>query len=91
MGKRERDMRAKGEVVETGGGAGGSTSGGGVAGAISGYIDPNISWDDLKWYREHCKLPLILKGVQTVEDVELAVQHGVQGVILSNHGGRSRE
>lgn len=44
MGKREADMRAKGEVVETGGGHGGdsTTSGGGVASAISGYIDPNL-------------------------------------------------
>lgn len=44
MGKREADMRAKGEVVETGGGQGGdpTTSGGGVAAAISGYIDPNL-------------------------------------------------
>lgn len=42
MGKRERDMRAKGEVVETGGGSGGDTKGGGVAEAISGYIDPNL-------------------------------------------------
>ena len=42
MGKRERDMRAKGEAVETGGGAGGAITGGGVASAISGYIDPNV-------------------------------------------------
>lgn len=42
MGNRERDMRAKGEVVETGAGTGGSTQGGGVAQAISGYIDPDL-------------------------------------------------
>ena len=89
MGKRERDMRAKGEVVETGGGAGGSTSGGGVATAISGYIDPNLSWDDVKWYKSNCSLPLFLKGIQTVEDAVLAAEHGVQGIVLSNHGGRS--
>ncbi|CAO1637087.1 unnamed protein product [Parajaminaea phylloscopi] len=88
MGKRERDMRAKGEVVETGGGHGGA-HGGGVAQAISGYIDPDVSWEDIAWYRKHCKLPLILKGIQTVEDVELAAKHGVEVVILSNHGGRS--
>lgn len=91
MGKRERDMRAKGEVVSTGGGSGGDTHGGGVAQAISGYIDPNLAWEDIKWFKEHCKLPLYLKGIQTVDDVALAAQHGVQGVILSNHGGRSRE
>lgn len=91
-GKRERDMRAKGEVVETGGGhVGGSTAGGGVAQAISGYIDPDVTWEDIAWYRKHCKLPLILKGIQTVEDIQLAADYGVDGVILSNHGGRSRK
>jgi len=43
MGHRERDMRSKGEKVETGGGVGGDTSsGGGVASAISGYIDADL-------------------------------------------------
>lgn len=43
MGNRESDMRAKGEVVETGGGHGGTAGGGqGVSAAISGYIDPNL-------------------------------------------------
>lgn len=90
MGKRERDMRAKGELVETGSGVSGNPAGG-VAQAISGYIDPTVTWEDIAWYRKHCKLPLILKGLQTVADVQLAADHGVDGVILSNHGGRSRE
>lgn len=47
------------------------------------------TWDDIKWFRGVCKLPLYLKGIQTVEDVELAAKHGVEGVVLSNHGGRS--
>ncbi|PWN48152.1 hypothetical protein IE53DRAFT_319940, partial [Violaceomyces palustris] len=89
MGKREKDMRAKGEEVQTGGGHGAGSGGGGVAAAISGYIDPDLSWEDLEWFRKSCKLPLFLKGVQTVEDVELAVKYGVNGVVLSNHGGRS--
>ncbi|KAF8760162.1 Xylitol dehydrogenase [Rhizoctonia solani] len=40
------------------------------------------------WLKTVTKLPIILKGVQTVEDVELAAEHGVQAVLLSNHGGR---
>lgn len=92
MGNRESDMRAKGEVVQTGGDTGGGSSQGqGVGAAISGYIDPNIGWDIIKWYKRNCKLPLILKGVQTIDDVELALQNGCQGVVLSNHGGRSLE
>ncbi len=47
------------------------------------------TWDDIAWFRKNCKLPLYLKGVQCVEDVELAAKHGVTGVVLSNHGGRS--
>lgn len=93
MGKRERDMRAKGEEVEMGVDHGKDVKapGGGVAQAISGYIEPNLTWDDISWFRKTCKLPLYLKGVQTVEDVELAAKHGVEGVVLSNHGGRSLE
>lgn len=93
MGKRERDMRTKGEEVELGvdNGKDVKAKGGGVAQAISGYIEPNLTWDDIKWFRKTCKLPLYLKGIQTVEDVELAVKHGVEGVVLSNHGGRSLE
>ncbi|KIS71682.1 uncharacterized protein UMAG_00123 [Mycosarcoma maydis] len=93
MGKRERDRRVKGEEVEMGVNHGKDVKkkGGGVAEAISGYIEPNLTWDDIKWFRKTCKLPLYLKGIQTVEDVELAVKHGVEGVVLSNHGGRSLE
>ncbi|CAO1637673.1 unnamed protein product [Sympodiomycopsis kandeliae] len=94
MGKRERDMRAKGgdDNVSTGDSdvkTSGTSGGKGVASAISGYIDPNLTWDDIRWYTSHCSLPLFLKGVQTVEDVALAYDHGVHGVVLSNHGGRS--
>lgn len=93
MGKRERDMRVKGDEVEMGvdHGKDVKAKGGGVAQAISGYIEPNLTWDDIKWFRKTCKLPLYLKGIQTVEDVELAVKHGVEGVVISNHGGRSLE
>ncbi|KDN36878.1 hypothetical protein K437DRAFT_259987 [Tilletiaria anomala UBC 951] len=92
MGKREKDMRAKGEAVETGGGVCDKAGEGlGVAAAISGYIDPNVCWEDIAWYRKTCKLPLYLKGIQCVEDAELAAAHGVDGIVLSNHGGRSLE
>ncbi len=82
MGKRERDMRTKGEEVSMGvdHGKDVKAAGGGVAQAISGYIDPNMTWDDIAWFRKACKLPLYLKGIQSVADVELAVKHGVEGV-----------
>ncbi|MGH2486798.1 MAG: alpha-hydroxy acid oxidase [Ktedonobacterales bacterium] len=49
----------------------------------------NLSWRDLTWLRSLTTLPLVLKGILTAEDAALAVAHGVDGVIVSNHGGRS--
>jgi isopentenyl diphosphate isomerase/L-lactate dehydrogenase-like FMN-dependent dehydrogenase/predicted heme/steroid binding protein len=92
MGNRESDARAKGEVVQTAGDTRSEAKpGGGVGVAISGYIDPTLTWDVIGWYKKHCSLPLILKGVASVQDVELAVKHGCRAVVLSNHGGRSLE
>jgi isopentenyl diphosphate isomerase/L-lactate dehydrogenase-like FMN-dependent dehydrogenase len=51
--------------------------------------DPMISWDDVAYIREHVPgVPLLLKGILTAEDAELAVQAGADGVVVSNHGGR---
>ncbi|KAJ5292274.1 uncharacterized protein N7443_008227 [Penicillium atrosanguineum] len=55
---------------------------------VPGYLDPGLTWEDLAWISREWNGPVVLKGIQTVEDVRLAVQHGVQGVLLSNHGGR---
>lgn len=45
-------------------------------------------WEDIHYFKKHCKVPIFIKGVQRVEDVLLAVENGVDGVVLSNHGGR---
>ncbi len=51
--------------------------------------DSAISWDDLPWIREQTPgLPLLLKGILTAEDAALAVEAGVDGIVVSNHGGR---
>ncbi|OGM42082.1 (S)-2-hydroxy-acid oxidase [Aspergillus bombycis] len=51
--------------------------------------DPSLDWETtIPWLRKHTKLQIWLKGVYTPEDVELAIQYGVDGVIISNHGGR---
>jgi 4-hydroxymandelate oxidase len=47
-----------------------------------------ITWADLPWLRARTGLPLLLKGVLTGEDARLAAEHGVDGLIVSNHGGR---
>jgi 4-hydroxymandelate oxidase len=50
--------------------------------------DPFITWDDLAWIRERAPLPLLVKGIMTAEDARLAVEHGADGIVVSNHGGR---
>ncbi|KAJ5673783.1 hypothetical protein N7462_009222 [Penicillium macrosclerotiorum] len=51
--------------------------------------DPSLDWETaIPWLRQHTSLKIWLKGVSTPEDVELAIQHGVDGIVISNHGGR---
>ena len=52
-------------------------------------FDPSLDWDTaIPWLREHTKLELWLKGVYAAEDVSLAIKYGLDGVVVSNHGGR---
>jgi isopentenyl diphosphate isomerase/L-lactate dehydrogenase-like FMN-dependent dehydrogenase len=51
-------------------------------------LDPSVSWRDLDWIASEGRLPVVLKGVVTAEDAELAVEHGAAAVVVSNHGGR---
>ncbi len=51
--------------------------------------DPHLTWGDLAWVREQSPgLPVLMKGILTAEDAELAVQAGVDAIVVSNHGGR---
>ena len=60
-----------------------------AAGAMLGTF-PNLAltWDDLAWLRGETELPLLVKGVLTAEDAVRARESGVDGIIVSNHGGR---
>jgi 4-hydroxymandelate oxidase len=51
-------------------------------------FDPTITWSDLAWLRERTALPLVIKGILTAEDARLAIEHGVDAIGVSNHGGR---
>jgi lactate 2-monooxygenase len=55
---------------------------------VGTYSKPSLSWDDVAFLREQTSLPLLLKGVLHPDDARRAVDHGVDGVIVSNHGGR---
>ena len=58
---------------------------------MASSISPFIDWDILNWLRGLTRLPVVIKGIQCVEDAVLAYQQGVQGIVLSNHGGRSQD
>ncbi len=49
---------------------------------------PDLTWDDLSWIRDAAPLPLLVKGIMTGEDARIAVDAGVDGIVVSNHGGR---
>jgi L-lactate dehydrogenase (cytochrome) len=55
---------------------------------IASQFDPTLNWDDLAWIREEWPGKLIVKGILDPEDARLAVQHGVDAIVVSNHGGR---
>lgn len=65
---------------------------GGTAVSLSAFIneqfDPGLSWKDVEWLRGIWSGPLMLKGIQRVQDADTAVAHGVDGIMVSNHGGR---
>jgi len=62
--------------------------GGTVGEMMNALFDPTMSLDDLDWVRRTWDGPLIVKGVQTVEDARAILHHGADAIVLSNHGGR---
>ncbi len=52
------------------------------------FANPSVAWSDLPWLREQTGLPIVLKGIVHPDDARRAVQEGVDGLIVSNHGGR---
>ncbi|HQR06730.1 MAG TPA: lactate 2-monooxygenase [Gemmatales bacterium] len=52
------------------------------------FSNPALTWDHLKWLREQTKLPILLKGVLHPDDARKAIDLGMSGIIVSNHGGR---
>jgi isopentenyl diphosphate isomerase/L-lactate dehydrogenase-like FMN-dependent dehydrogenase len=90
LGRRERDLRT-GFTVEapipafdaaTGRGSGATPA------QVFSLIESNLTWHDLERLRGISDLPLLVKGILTREDARLAVDAGVDGIVVSNHGGR---
>jgi lactate 2-monooxygenase len=59
-----------------------------AAAMLATFPNLALNWNDLDWLRGQTKLPLLVKGILTAEDARRALDHGCDGVIVSNHGGR---
>lgn len=55
---------------------------------VGQQFDPALSWEELDWLREQWSGPIVVKGIQSVEDARIAVDRGVDAIAISNHGGR---
>lgn len=88
-GNRELDLRTGLDpetIAAQGGGNKQGKKGVFAMAATASTIACDVTWDIIAWIREVTGLPVIVKGVQTVQDALLAVEHGAQGLMLSNHG-----
>jgi isopentenyl diphosphate isomerase/L-lactate dehydrogenase-like FMN-dependent dehydrogenase len=54
-------------------------------------LDPTMTWDMISWLRDHGSMKIVIKGIVTGEDAEICRQRGVDGIVVSNHGGRQEE
>lgn len=65
------------------------TEDGGGSALFDGLLPHAPDWNDVQWLRAHTRLPLLLKGITHPDDACLALAHGADGIIVSNHGGRT--
>jgi len=72
VGRRERELRTSFERPKP----------------LDNIVDRSLTWQDLDWLRSRTSLPVLIKGILTAEDAELACEAGVEGIVVSNHGGR---
>jgi L-lactate dehydrogenase (cytochrome) len=93
VGKRERDERAtaSGAGTETMEEIVDSDRTTGLAATNTGFINAGIDWSIVDWLRRITTLPIVIKGIQCHEDAAIAFEHKVNGIVLSNHGGRSQD
>ena len=93
-GKREADERVPADVPITsplsGTAATNDAKGSSIGRTMGAFIDPSLCWADIPWLRSVAPgMPIVLKGIQTSEDAVLAMEAGVDGIVVPNHGGRS--
>jgi isopentenyl diphosphate isomerase/L-lactate dehydrogenase-like FMN-dependent dehydrogenase len=91
FGRRERDLRTG--VSSASAAAVASAAAAGARGAMTpadfaDLVDPDLRWEDIERFAAESPLPVLVKGILTPRDAELAALHGAAGVVVSNHGGR---
>ena len=59
-----------------------------LADHVNAQFDQSLSWKDIEWFRDLWDGPIVLKGIQTVEDAKIAASQEIDAIALSNHGGR---
>ena len=59
-----------------------------LADHVNAQFDQSLSWKDIEWFRDAWEGPIVLKGIQTVEDAKIAATQQIDAIALSNHGGR---
>ncbi|MDP9067818.1 MAG: alpha-hydroxy-acid oxidizing protein [Actinomycetota bacterium] len=59
-----------------------------IAERVTEQYSRGLRWDDIAWLRDTVKLPIVLKGILSSDDAELAVEHGADAIFVSNHGAR---
>jgi len=93
QGKREADERVKADeslsTPMSGQKAKNDRRGGGIGRIMGNYIDPNFTWTSLAWLRKHWDGKIVVKGVQCWQDAKRCADEGMDGILLSNHGGRN--
>jgi isopentenyl diphosphate isomerase/L-lactate dehydrogenase-like FMN-dependent dehydrogenase len=62
-----------------------------LSGITGGGESSNLSWDTVKRMRDVTRMKIMLKGIITADDAQLAVQNGIDGILVSNHGGRGED
>jgi (S)-2-hydroxy-acid oxidase len=65
-----------------------SDKGSNLAASAAARLDPSVCWKDIEWLRSITSLPILIKGVLTAEDATKAMEAGVAGIVVSNHGAR---
>ncbi len=97
LGRRERDARSRfklprGIAIANLAGEGERRERWDAQGSMAAYaneqLDPSLTWEAVAWFRTQTRLPIVLKGIMRPDDAVRAVEAGVAGVWVSNHGGR---